>query len=283
MNYAYVLMHFGSNVKYLEYEIYSILMLKSITKYDIIYLYSIIDTPRIFLKLIKNLGVKTFGFDDSIIVEKTKKFSSVYSHFNTLRTCCFIYSNLLTSYDKICLVESDIIFYKGFDDIFNLKTPSVSIYSSNIYDPELLINYKKKININNILKICNVSSPINGGVMLIKPDPSVLKTFDKNLSLILQSKCAYPNEILFVLIYRNIYNLPINYNYRKNINLDDVKIYGHHFSSTIYKPLDIIKDNYIDKLKYKSEQDSINFFKKKYYDDNKELILKILNKIKKKI
>ena len=37
--FAYVIIHFGSNIKYLEYEIYSILMLKSISKHDIVYMY----------------------------------------------------------------------------------------------------------------------------------------------------------------------------------------------------------------------------------------------------
>ena len=40
--YAYVLVHFGSNIKYLEYEIYTVLMLQRITKHDIVYLYNLL-------------------------------------------------------------------------------------------------------------------------------------------------------------------------------------------------------------------------------------------------
>ena len=43
---AFVLLHFGNNLKYLEYEFYFCKMLRLQTKYDIIYLYSETDTPR---------------------------------------------------------------------------------------------------------------------------------------------------------------------------------------------------------------------------------------------
>jgi hypothetical protein len=48
--YAFVINHFGSNIKYLEYEIYTILMLKSICSYDIVYMYSKIDTLKFLLE-----------------------------------------------------------------------------------------------------------------------------------------------------------------------------------------------------------------------------------------
>ena len=43
--YAFSLIHFGDKLKYLELEIYLVIMLRKHTKYDIIYLYSINDTP----------------------------------------------------------------------------------------------------------------------------------------------------------------------------------------------------------------------------------------------
>jgi len=156
--YAYVLMHFGSNPKYLEYEIYTIIMLKSITLYDIIYMYSIIDTPKIFIKIMKKLKIKTIGFDDSLIVEKSKKFKSVYEHFNTLRTCSFIYANILDKYQyqKICIVESDIIFNEGMDGVFNLNTPSVLINSDDL--SLNMTNYNKLIDKTELAEICKKAS-----------------------------------------------------------------------------------------------------------------------------
>ena len=51
-DYAYVLVHFGSNPKYLELELYFIKMLQLNTNYDIVYMYSCHDTPQEFIKLL---------------------------------------------------------------------------------------------------------------------------------------------------------------------------------------------------------------------------------------
>lgn len=53
--YAFCLIHFGNKPKYLELEIYTIIMLKKNTKYDIVYLYSINDTPNNFINIIKKI------------------------------------------------------------------------------------------------------------------------------------------------------------------------------------------------------------------------------------
>jgi hypothetical protein len=263
--FAYALIHFGSNIKYLEYEIYTIMMLKKISKYDIIYLYSCVDTPKSFVKVIKKLNVKTKSFDDSVIINASKSYKSVYSHFNTLRTCCFIYANLLTKYKKVCIIESDIIFYDGFDSIFKLKTPSASLYNEQ---------FKRE----NLLKVCKTGSPANGGVILLTPNKNILKDFHRNFNIILSNNCIYPNEILFVMLYDKIYNLPNEYNWRKFGNKSKI-IYGHHFDTTIYKPVDIIKDNYIRKIKSKIEKQSIIYFKTKFYDKYNVLITQVLNKV----
>lgn len=277
MSYAFVLIHFGSNPKYLEYEIYSILMLKSISNYDIVYMYSQVDTPNKFYEIISSMNVKTIGFDDSYIIEEAKKFKSVYEHFNTLRTCCFVYSNILTQYDKICIVESDIIFYKGFENVFKLNTPACFIYQG---ETKLLTkNNYKKIPMDFFLSICTKSSPINGGVMLIKPELKKLDNFKKNFQIVIKNNCSYPNEILFVLLNDgHIYNLPINYNLRKNQklnNINDIKILGHHFDTTIYKPIDIIKDNYENKVKPPNAKKSIEYLKNKFYKPYKNYVSKL--------
>ena len=199
--FAYVIIHFGSNIKYLEYEIYSILMLKSISKHDIVYMYSIIDTPEIFVKIIEKMGIKVKGFDDSIIINASKKFSSFYTHFNLLRLCCFIYANLLTEYKKICIVESDIIFYPGFDTVFGLKVPSVFLYlkKTETDKEKVFTNYSVNLDINRMIEICKKGSPLNGGVMLFKPDKKILERFEKNFNTVIENNCAYPNETLFLL------------------------------------------------------------------------------------
>jgi len=274
--FAYVIIHFGSNIKYLEYEMYEIIMLQSISKYDIVYMYSIHDTPEIFVKTIKKMGVKTKEFDDSLIIDRSKKFSSIYPHFNVLRVCCFIYANLLVEYEKVCVIESDIILYKGLDNVFKLKTPSVYFY--DIDRKNSLNNYK----IDNIDKKTNVCdfSLINGGVMLFEPNKKLIKNLDTYIDSIITNNCKFPNETLFLLLYNDIYNLPINYNIRKYIDFKEIKIYGRHFDFTQYKPLDIIKDNYVDKVKTQIVKESLQYFKTNYYDKYHTEIDKIIDKIK---
>ena len=62
---AYALIHFGNNPKYLELEIYFIKNLQRNTVYDIIYLYSVADTPQKYVDIIESLSVKTVPYDDT--------------------------------------------------------------------------------------------------------------------------------------------------------------------------------------------------------------------------
>ena len=128
---AFVLVHFGDKVKYLELEIYLCINLRKNTKYDIIYLYSINDTPIKFVNIMKKYCNYTIPYDDNNITYNVP-FSSFYSHFNTLRTCNFIFAYQLTQYKKLCLLESDMIITGNIDDIFNLKTPSILVYNYNM-------------------------------------------------------------------------------------------------------------------------------------------------------
>ena len=64
---AFVLVHFGDKQKYLELEIYFIKNLRENTKNDIIYLYSIIDTPKTFINIMKKYCDHVIPYDDNNI------------------------------------------------------------------------------------------------------------------------------------------------------------------------------------------------------------------------
>ena len=68
---AFVLIHFGDNIKYLELELYFINMLKMNTKKDCIYLYSEVDTPKEWVETMSYLFTKVYSYDDRIITENT--------------------------------------------------------------------------------------------------------------------------------------------------------------------------------------------------------------------
>ena len=280
--YAYALIHFGNNPKYLELEIYFIKNLQRNTVYDIIYLYSVSDTPQKYVDIIKSLSIKTVPYDDTGITYNITNFVSGYQHFNTLRTCNFIYAYKLLDYKKICIIESDMVIMSNIDNIFKFKCPSILYYPDK---DEILLNHKVVIDKKVVLNSCNDNSYVNGGVLILKPS---LKTFDKylkNIKLIIKNNCIYPNETLFIYTNPKFYNLPITYNLSHYyINeytyiKKDIKIY--HFNSTQYKPIDIIRDKYIDKIKNrdKHKKEVVLFFKKEYYD----VYYKFVNKLMKKI
>lgn len=285
--YAFVLIHFGNKPKYLELEIYSAMMLKNNTKYDIIYLYSINDTPQKFIETMKKFCTKVIPFDDKGITYEIKNFKSIYSHFNTLRTCDFLFAYKLIEYKKVCIIESDIIILKNIDDIFTLKTPAVLTYY-NIN--KILENYKINLNTNKNLNDCSVKSYINGGVMLIKPSISKYNLLLENIKKIILNNCIYPNETLFVISNNVIYNLPYKYNgvqfnlnkYSKLFKIDMKKYLSTvHVNSSEYKHIDIIRDEYLNKFKKSNDNNKkllynfILYFKNKYFDVYNKNIKKI--------
>ena len=209
---AFVIINFCKNPKYLEYEIYFLLNLKKNTKNDILYLYSINDTPPKYIEIIKKYCTKVIPYDDNGITYNIEQnYQSVYQHFNTLRTCNFMFAYKLIEYKKICLLESDMIILKNIDDIFDLKAPSVYFYKNkNIFENTLVENN------NNFLYECKNSS-INGGTMLIKPSLSKYKLLLKNIKNIIQNNCTFPNESLFIISNKNFYHMPFKYNGQKYI------------------------------------------------------------------
>jgi alpha-N-acetylglucosamine transferase len=274
-DYAFVLIHFRDNIKYLELELYFIINLKNFTNNDIIYMYSINDTPNKFIEIIKKY-CQVLPYNDNNITFNVQNFKSSYSHFNTLRTCNFLFAYQLTQYKKICVIESDMIILNNIDDIFELNVPSIlSFYDKH----KILENYPIKLNSKEILDECSKKSMVNGGLMLFKPSLTKYKLLLKNLRLVINENCIYPNETLFLISHNKIYNLPFRYNVMKHHinNIETSKIKVLHFN-TKYKHIDIIKDNYLEQTKNKNKllYDFLIEYKKKYYDKLKDKIKKIL-------
>jgi hypothetical protein len=283
--YAFVIVHFGNKPKYLELEIYVSKMIRDHTKYDIVYLYSINDTPNYFVEVMKKYCTKTIPFNDKGITYDIKNFKSLYQHFNTLRTCDFLFAYQLTEYKKVCIIESDMIILQNIDDIFGRKAPATLTYYDN---NKILENYKIKIEINKDLIECSNKSYINGGVMLIKPSLSKYNLYLKNIEKIIKNNCIYPNETLFVISNKTIYNLPYKYNgiqfylskYSKMFNIDMKKYLSIlHLNHKEYKHIDIIRDEYLDKIK--KDNNLLYYFVKKfkdeYYDIYNKKIIKYIN------
>ena len=95
--YAFAIIHFGSNPVYLELELYFFKMLRQNTSHDILYLYSVNDTPPAFVDAVRPLVTDVIPYDDKHITYDVT-FNSGYSNFNTLRTCNFIFAYTLKKY-----------------------------------------------------------------------------------------------------------------------------------------------------------------------------------------
>ena len=242
--YTYALIHFGNNPKYLELEIYFLLNLRKYTKYDITYLYSINDTLDIYHHIIKSLATNVVPYDDKDFSFDVKNFKSHYQHFNTLRTCNFIYAYTLIQYEKVCIIESDMVITRNIDSIFKLKCPSILRYTN---DEKVDKNYKMDLHKDKILAECGMNKReclINGGIMLFNPSMDTFNILKNNMKLIIHKNCKYPNETLF--LYTNIdliYNMPVRYNFSHYHFKKYEKVknrYVIHFNETEYKPLGII-------------------------------------------
>lgn len=271
--YTYALIHFGNNPKYLELEIYFLLNLRKYTKYDITYLYSINDTPNIYHEIIKSLATNVVPYDDKGFSYDIKNFKSHYQHFNTLRTCNFIYAYTLIQYEKVCIIESDMVITQNIDSIFKLKCPAILRYTN---DNNVDKNYKMILNKNKILAECGMNKRqclINGGIMLFNPSIDTFNLLKNNMKLIIQKNCKYPNETLF--LYTNIssnidsiYNMPVRYNFSHYHFKKYEKIknrYVIHFNETEYKPLNVIRDGWMNKINNKDKKEIVLFFNKDYY------------------
>ena len=124
---AFAIIHFGSNPVYLELELYFLKMLRQYTKNDIIYLYSVNDTPEIFVESIRPFATEVVPYDDRGITYDVA-FKSEYTNFNTLRTCNYIFAYTLTKYNTVCIIESDMVIMRDIDSIFSLRSPAALTY-----------------------------------------------------------------------------------------------------------------------------------------------------------
>ena len=273
---AFLLLHFGNNKTYFEYELYFLCMLRDNTTTDIIYFYSTNDTPEYFITIIKslNLDIKCIGIDDKDTYNI--KFNSIYGTFNLLRMCNYIYVFLLKEYETICIVESDMIITSEINSIFDLKCPSILYYKSEKITTNELINNKEKDKFTFL-----GHAQCNGGIMLIKPN---IKTYYKlldNLSIVVQNNSTYPSESLFTFTFTKFYNLPIMYNmpimFVDKYNIKE-KIIVMHYNNTKYKPLYVIRDKTFNiyKMKNPIKQKYIIYFKE-YYNKYKKIIENIIN------
>ena len=203
--YAFIINHFGSDVKYLEYEIYFAINLRNKTKYDIIYMYSINDTPLYFVEIMKKYVNKAISYDDANITYNTSHIQ--YRNFNVLRMCNYIFAYKLLEYKKILKrswfsCTHAIVFYTYNKNIDISKNKKIDMSKYNIYTP-----LKDKFFVNTLID----KSPVNSGILLFKPSIELFNKSLENMKYITNYLAV--DEILFSYTNRNkLYSLPFIYN-----------------------------------------------------------------------
>jgi hypothetical protein len=285
---AFVLIHFGDNAKYLELELYFLKNLRMQTANDIIYMYSKNDTPVSFVDIVKSHVTQTIEYNDEGITSSLN-YTSHYSSFNTLRTCNFIFAYNLIQYEKICIIESDMVIMKNIDCMFDLNTPSILYY--NTQESQYNVQNKINIDVENLLKNCEEKSNVNGGILLFKPNVEMYQIYIKAINRVVESKSKYPNETLFQIVNPTFYNLPVKFNlsHYHTLRLNKYKIYNpndvfiFHFNETEFKHLDIIKDNWITNMhkndKYKIKKIPVIYFNENIYKPNQSWIKSMISTI----
>lgn len=266
---AFVFVHFGSNPKYLELEIYALLNLRDCTDQDVVYMYSINDTPPAFVDAVRPLCTSVVSYDDAGLTyaRPDAAHTSIYAHFNTLRTCNFMFAHALKQYRRVCVVESDMMFRPGVDEMFALHAPAVLTYFDGArFDQNFRVTMTEE----------NINRNINGGAMLFAPSATKLREMRHTLEAVIEQNCALPNEMLFKLSYKTIYNLPYRYNatmyqlneYEKRlgVNMATYPVITH-MNATPYKHVERVRDNYMKPLKshIPALYRTINVWKKEYY------------------
>ena len=292
---AFAIVHFGSNPVYLELELYFFIMLRKYTKNDILYLYSVNDTPPSFVEAVRPLVDEVIPYDDKGITFDVN-FESGYSSFNTLRTCNFIFAYTLEKYEKVCIIESDMVIMGNMDSVFKLNSPAVLTYylGNKGQEKQLKTNVRVENKAEEVIAKCNEMGRTNGGVMLIEPSMRLFETYKDKIQDVVKHTCKYPNETLFEYVNHSYFNMPIQYNLshflakphivaKYGLTKDEILVF--HFNETKFKHIDIIKNpvddsgiNWLENSdpKYAIKKMAVLHYKDTVYDKNRKMISKLL-------
>ena len=271
---------------YLELELYFFRMLRKYTKHDILYLYSVNDTPPSFVDAVRPLVDEVIPYDDKGITYDVK-FESGYASFNTLRTCNFIFAYTLDKYDKVCIIESDMVIMGNIDSVFKLESPAVLTYY--LGPQKLTTNAKVENKPEDAIAKCNEMGRTNGGVMLIEPSVRMFETYVDKIPDVVKHTCKYPNETLFEYVNNSYFNMPIQYNLshflakphiiaKYGLTADEIMVF--HFNETKFKHIDIIKNpvdesgiNWLENAdpKYAIKRRAVLHYKDSVYDKHPEI------------
>ncbi|QGR53736.1 glycosyltransferase [Moumouvirus maliensis] len=268
--YAYVTVMYGNNIYLTGALVLGYTLYKTKTNYDRIILVTP-DVSDLYKSYLSPMYTKIINIDyvqvnSNIFSERETRFRDVFTKLVCLN---------LVEYDKIILLDLDMIIAKNIDHLFKLNAPAACLKRFHV-------SYGKKIPSKMICDGNKLVGSINAGLMLLKPDKKEWVDIQNDIMNNNQiNKYKYPEQDYLSLRYCDKWtSITFNYNFQfgltnrvKKYSYNINNIYVIHYSSS-YKPWNILIH---DRIITNDEKKFIDQHKK-YYD----LWINIYNKIKKK-
>lgn len=258
VKYAYVTTLFGNNIYLTGALILGYSLMKTDTSHDRIIMVTpdVSDKYRSILKSVytRVLPIEYLDASPNIFIDKNTRFKNVFTKLQCLT---------LIEYQKIVLLDIDMIVLKNIDHLFLLDAPAACI-------KKYTIPYGKKIPPNIICtKDSKLIGSINAGLILLEPNlidwefikSDIMKDDQKH-------QFRYPEQDYLSLLYCNKWtSISFNYNFQfgltkrvKKMRYKIHAIYVVHYSSS-YKPWSYLLPDWSPNI---DEQSFISLHEKYY-------------------
>ena len=273
--YAYVTVLYGNNIYLTGALVLGYTLMKTKTEMDRVILVTP-DVSNQYKAYLKKL------YTHVIDIEYTKVSSEIFSESNTRFRDVFtkLECLALVQYQKIILLDLDMIISKNIDYLFKLRPPAACL--KKYYVP-----YGRPIPSHMICSSTDrsLTGSINAGLMLLKPDLKEWDDIKKDIAKDTQiNKYKYPEQDYLSLRYCGKWtSITFNYNFQfgltnrvKKCHYKIDNIYVIHYSSS-YKPWnDLILERTVteDELKFKKDHKKYYILWKNIYQTIKEIFRK---------
>lgn len=256
--YAYVTVLYGNNIYLTGALVLGYSLMKTDTAYDRIILVTpdVSEEYRSYLKHVFTYvtEISYVHASPEIFADKDTRFKEVFTKLQCLS---------LVQYEKVIVLDSDMIIAKNIDHLFRLAPPAACVKFHNVpygqkVPPELICSNGKLV------------GSINAGLMLLHPDEKEWEEIQADILKDDQpNKFKYPEQDYLSLRYCDKWtSIPFNYNFQfdltgrvKKMHYKIQHIYVIHYSSVLRKPWnDLIKDRAVS-----DEEAEIRTRHDKYY------------------
>lgn len=256
--YAYITVLYGNNIYLTGALVLGYSLMKTNTDYDRVILVTPDVSPeyREYLRPVYTniIEINYVAVNPEIFADATTRFRDVFT-----KLACFD----LVQYEKIILLDLDMIVAKNIDHLFQLTAPAAVVKHH-------YVAYGKKIPAGMICRNGELVGSINAGLMLLEPSLEEWADIQQDISRNVQlKKFKYPEQDYLSLRYCGDWtSITFNYNFQFGLTkrvrkakyrIDD--IYVIHYSSS-YKPWNVLNKNHVasdDEKQFKKQH-------QKYYD-----------------